>query len=102
MIVTFVHIWVKTEHIEEFIKASIENHKNSIREPGNLRFDILRDAVHPNKFIYYEAYESEEAVILHKNTPHYLTWKDKVAAWMERPREGVKHKVIAPEEKELW
>ncbi len=102
MIVTLVHIWVKPEHREEFIKASIENHKNSVKEEGNLRFDILQDSANPNKFVYYEAYSSEEAVKMHKETAHYLRWKDIVAQWMERPREGIKHKILAPLEKSLW
>ena len=102
MIVTFVHIWVKPDHTEEFIKASKENHEHSVKEPGNLRFDILRDAADPNKFVYYEAYDSEESAKAHKETAHYLKWKESVASWMEKPREGIKHIIVAPEEKSLW
>ncbi len=102
MIVTFVHVWVKPEYREEFIKASIENHKNSIMEPGNLRFDILQDKNDQNKFTFYEAYESEEAAKAHKETPHYRKWRETVENWMARPREGVAHIVIAPEDIKLW
>ena len=72
MIVTFVHVFVAEDHIQDFIRATIENHKESVKEPGNLRFDILRDAADPAKFVLYEAYESEEASAAHKNTRHYL------------------------------
>ena len=102
MIVTIVHIWVKPENVEDFIEASKENHKNSVKEPGNLRFDILRDASAPNKFVYYEAYDSEEAVKAHKETPHYLKWKETVAPWMEKPREGIRHIILAPEKRSSW
>ena len=102
MIVTFVHIRVKPEYREDFIRASIENHQNSVKEPGNLRFDILQDAADPDKFVYYEAYESDEAVKAHKNTLHYVKWKDTVAGWMEKPREGIRHTIIAPVNKESW
>ena len=102
MIVTFVHIWVKPENKEEFIGASLENHKHSIQEEGNLRFDILQDASDTNKFVYYEAYVSEEAAAFHKTTAHYLKWKETVAGWMERPREGMKHIILAPAERDQW
>lgn len=102
MIVTFVHIWVKEPYIQKFIEISRENHKCSVKEPGNLRFDILQDASNPTKFTFYEAYESEESVSDHKKTPHYLKWKDTVAEWMDRPRQGIRHKVLFPEEKSAW
>jgi len=102
MIVTFVHVWVKENHIEGFKEASIANHRESIKEPGNLRFDVLQDDEDPSKFVLYEAYESEEASSAHKNTPHYLKWRETVADWMEKPRQGIKHKILAPENKDLW
>lgn len=102
MIVTCVIVYVKAEHRDDFIAATIENHTHSIKEPGNLRFDVLQCADDPSRFLLYEAYESEEAAKAHKDTPHYLKWKETVADWMERPREGIKHKVIRPTEKWLW
>lgn len=102
MIATLVHVWVNPRRIEEFKKATLENHRESVKEPGNLRFDILQDANDPAKFTFYEAYESEEAVAAHKETPHYEKWRDTVANWMAKPREGVKHTIIAPTDKSQW
>ena len=102
MIVTFVHVWVKEAHVDDFLKISFKNHRESIKEPGNLRFDLLQDAGDSSKFVFYEAYESEEAVAAHKETPHYREWRDTVADWMARPRKGEKHIILAPLEKELW
>ena len=96
MIVTIVHVEVKKEFIDLFIRASHSNHENSIKEPGNFRFDILQDAQNPVKFILYEAYESEEAVAAHKQTAHYAAWRDTVAPWMAKPREGVRHHLLYP------
>jgi (4S)-4-hydroxy-5-phosphonooxypentane-2,3-dione isomerase len=94
--VTLVHVYVKPEFINAFIEATRENHENSIKEKGNLRFDILQDAQDPAKFVLYEAYESEQAAIAHKETIHYLQWRDAVAPWMAKPREGVKHNLLFP------
>jgi autoinducer 2-degrading protein len=97
MIVTLVYVQVKSEYVKEFTEATRENHKNSVTENGNIRFDILQDANDPSKFVLYEAYATEQAAAAHKETPHYLAWRDKVAPWMAKPREGVKHKLLFPE-----
>lgn len=102
MIVTIVHVWVKKEHVQEFIEATIANHNESVKENGNLRFDVLRDASDPSKFVLYEAYVSEADAAKHKETSHYLTWRATVADWMEKPREGIKHIILAPENKDQW
>jgi autoinducer 2-degrading protein len=102
MIVTFVHVFVVEEHINDFIRATVENHKKSVKEPGNLRFDILQDAANPAKFVLYEAYKSEEDSAAHKNTPHYLAWRNKVADWMAQPRQGIKHTIIYPTDQSQW
>jgi len=102
MLVTIVEVYVKEEHIENFIEATVENHKNSIKEPGNLRFDVLQSKDEPTRFTLYEAYESEEASQVHKKTSHYLKWRETVADWMIKPRIGIPHQVIAPGERVLW
>jgi autoinducer 2-degrading protein len=102
MLVTFVHVWVKPEFINAFIEASTANHLESVKEPGNLRFDLLQEASDPGKFTLYEAYESEEASKAHKDTPHYKIWRDTVADWMAQPREGIKHNILCPTDKSKW
>ena len=42
LFVTLVHAHVKPEHLDAFTDATRANHEASIREPGNIRFDILR------------------------------------------------------------
>jgi (4S)-4-hydroxy-5-phosphonooxypentane-2,3-dione isomerase len=98
-IATIVHVFVKPESIREFIDATQENHRQSIKEPGNLRFDILQDAADPSKFVLYEVYENEKSVAAHKETSHYIKWRDTVAPFMARPREGIKHQLLFPEPK---
>ena len=61
MIVNCVKVYVKEEHIDDFIRASMKNHTGSVQEPGNLRFDVLQCRTNPSQFLLYEAYESEEA-----------------------------------------
>jgi (4S)-4-hydroxy-5-phosphonooxypentane-2,3-dione isomerase len=102
MVVTIVHVWIKPGTAEKFIEASVENHQKSIKESGNLRFDLLQDAMDENKFVFYEAYESDEAAAAHKETVHYKNWRDTVAEMMAKPRKGEKHIIICPTDKALW
>jgi (4S)-4-hydroxy-5-phosphonooxypentane-2,3-dione isomerase len=97
MIVTLVHVYVRAQHVDEFIAVTRKNHEASIQENGNFRFDVLQDAADPMKFILYEAYVSAEAAAAHKGTPHYVAWRDTVAAWMAKPREGQQHVMLFPE-----
>jgi (4S)-4-hydroxy-5-phosphonooxypentane-2,3-dione isomerase len=102
MIVTCIHVKVKPGNIQGFIDAIAENHRGSVREPGNLRFDVLQQADDPARFMIYEAYESEEDVRRHKETPHYLKWKDAVQGFMAEDRYGVRYNVIEPSERSKW
>jgi len=102
MIVTVVHIVVKPENVDPFIQATLENHRQSIREEGNLRFDVLQHRDNPQAFTLYEAYASDEAAAAHKQTAHYQKWRDTVASWMAEPRRGTAHNVLAPGEESTW
>lgn len=102
MIVTCVHVNVKPESHDDFIKVTILNHKGTVKEPGNLRFDVLRNAVEPNRFMIYEVFESEEAVAFHKTTEHYLAWRDAVKDMMSETRYGIRYDIIEPLEKSAW
>lgn len=96
MHVTIVHVHVKPEHVEAFIEASKHNHVQSVQEPGNLRFDILQSADDPYHFVLYEAYKSSEDAAAHKQTKHYLTWRQTVAGWMAEPRQGISYNGLYP------
>jgi autoinducer 2-degrading protein len=102
MIVTCVYVNVKPEFLREFIEAIKENHRGSVMEPGNLRFDVLQQADDPCRFMIYEAFESEEAVTAHKETIHYLRWRDKAAGWMAEPRRGIRYNIMEPSDRSLW
>ena len=88
MHVTLVHVRVRPESIEAFVEATRRNHESSIQELGNRRFDVLQDPQHATRFILYEAYVDEAAAKAHKETAHYLAWRDAVADMMAQPRRG--------------
>jgi|WetSurSiteA1Bulk_404760.scaffolds.fasta_scaffold06540_2 (4S)-4-hydroxy-5-phosphonooxypentane-2,3-dione isomerase len=102
MIVTCVYVHVKPESVNDFIEASVLNHKGSVKEPGNLRFDFVQQSDDPCRFMLYEAFESEEAVTLHKTTDHYIKWRDTVKEMMAEQRYGVKYNIIEPKLRSEW
>jgi len=102
MIVTCVHIRVKKDLADRFISATIDNHRESVKEPGNLRFDVIQMADDPCQFMLYEAYESEQDSADHKLTQHYAIWRDTVADYMAEPRKGIKYKIIEPDDPSKW
>jgi len=61
MIVTCVYIHVNPDAVQRFLEATVENHLESVKEPGNLRFDLIQQVDDPCQFMLYEAYESDEA-----------------------------------------
>lgn len=97
MHVTLVHVHVKPEHIDDFIAACRLNHQASIQEAGNRRFDVLQSPENPARFVLYEAYVSAEDAAAHKQTAHYLAWRDTVAAWMAEPRQGIQYQALFPQ-----
>ncbi len=96
MHVTLVNVHVKKEHIDDFIEATRLNHEASTRESGNRRFDILQSSENPERFVLYEAYTSADDALAHKDTAHYLAWREAVGDWMAEPRQGVCYQGLFP------
>jgi (4S)-4-hydroxy-5-phosphonooxypentane-2,3-dione isomerase len=84
---------------EAFRQATLENARQSALEPGIARFDVLQDTADPTKFCLVEVYhdtgaatspDTNEAAKAHKETEHYLKWRDAVADMMAEPRQAIK------------
>jgi autoinducer 2-degrading protein len=93
---TLVHVTVKQDHINDFIEACRLNHEASVQEAGNRRFDVLQSSDDAAKFVLYEAYVSAEDAAAHKQTEHYLAWRETVADWMAEPRQGIGYNGLYP------
>jgi len=96
MQIIHVHVSVKPEFIEAFKQATIENARNSVKEPGIAHFDVLQQIDNPTKFILVEIYKTAGAPGAHKETAHYKLWRDAVMKMMSEPRQGIKYVNIFP------
>jgi autoinducer 2-degrading protein len=98
MFIVHVHVHVKVESIEAFKKATIENARNSVQEPGIARFDVIQQLDDPAKFILIECYRTPSDPTEHKKTAHYAKWRDIVADMMAEPRSSVKYDNLFPDD----
>ena len=114
MFVLFVQFRVKPEHVDAFRKASIENARHSAQEPGVARFDLIQDLEDASRFvcehqrqrgresligiIVIEVFRSAEAHAAHRETDHYLTWRDTVADMTSEPRSAIKYVSVYPDD----
>ncbi len=86
LLVVHVHVRVLPEHVGAFLQATLANARESVKEPGIARFDVCQDTEDPTRFVLVEAYRTADAPAAHKETAHYLTWRDTVASMMAEPR----------------
>lgn len=98
MIVMLVSIEVKPDHIEAFKAACIDNARNSIREPGIVRFDVIQQTDDPTRFALVEVYRTADAIDRHKETAHYHQWIETVADMMTTPRTRALYTSIFPDD----
>ena len=96
LLVVHVHVHVKPESIDAFREATLANASQSVKEPGIARFDVVQDTEEPTRFVLVEAYRTAEAPAAHKQTAHYLTWRDTVAPMMAEPRTSRKYSNCFP------
>ena len=68
MLVVHVHVRVKPEAVEAFKQATLANARESIKEPGIARFDVMQQPDDPTRWVFIEAYRTPEAPAAHKET----------------------------------
>ena len=98
MNIVLVHVHVKPEMVDAFKQVTIENASQSVKEEGIERFDVIQQVDDPTRFILVEVYKSDKASFTHKETAHYLKWRDAVADMMAEPRQGIKYSNIYPKD----
>jgi quinol monooxygenase YgiN len=98
MLVVHVHVHVKPEHVEAFKQVTLANARESLKEPGVARFDVVQQQDDPSRFVLVEGYRDTAAAAAHKETKHYPVWRDAVAPMMAEPRFSVKFSNVFPDD----
>lgn len=97
MLVVHVHVHVKPESVEAFKQATLANARESLKEPGVARFDVVQQQDDSTRFVLVEVYRNANAAAAHKETRHYPVWRDAVAPMMASPRQSVKFNNVFPD-----
>jgi autoinducer 2-degrading protein len=96
MLIVHVHVRVKPDHVDAFISATQTNARASNLEAGIARFECIRQADDPTRFLLIEHYRTDADPARHKDTTHYATWRDAVEPMMAEPRRSVKYASVYP------
>ena len=97
MLIVHVFVHVKPDAIDAFSAATLENARNSVQEPGVVRFDVIQQEDDPTRFVLVEIYRTPTDAALHKETAHYHSWRATVEPMMAEPRRSVKYRAVFPE-----
>ena len=95
-----VQLKVKPEKVDDFLKLTLENATAARKEPGCLRFDVLRHEKEPDRFFFYEVYRTPDDHKAHQGTAHYLRWKEGVGDLLAEPRVGARYLNVSPQDAE--
>lgn len=98
MLVVHVHVVVNPDDVDAFREATLANARESVKEAGIARFDVVQQQDDPARFVLIEVYRDHEAPARHKETAHYATWRDTVAPMMAQPRTSVKYTNCFPQD----
>ncbi len=96
MYIVHVFIHVKPDKVQEFEAATLENAKQSVKEPGIARFDLIRQVDDPTHFVLLEVYRAQEGHAQHKETPHYKRWQQIAEPMMAEPRRRIIYENVYP------
>jgi (4S)-4-hydroxy-5-phosphonooxypentane-2,3-dione isomerase len=97
MQMVIVLLEVKPERVDDFVKLVSFNAAESRKEPGNLRFDVVRSVDNPTIYRLYEVYRDDAAIRAHQATAHYARWRAEIEALPVTPRLSEKFTSISPE-----
>jgi autoinducer 2-degrading protein len=77
------HLRVREDVVEAF-RDRLLRHASITRnaEPGCHRFDIHQETSDRALFLLIEIYTDESALHLHRNSPHYLQFREDVKEWV--------------------
>ena len=96
MVIVHVFVHIKIESIDVFKAATLDNARNSVRETGVVRFDVIQQQDDPTRFVLVEVYRNADAIARHKETSHYARWRDTVANMMAEPRTSTTYTNLFP------
>ena len=96
------HYQVNPEAVAK-VRAAITDFVQYVaaNEPGSRMYTAWQSKDDPTRFVLVEVYRDQEAMQAHRETSHYLKWRDSVASMMSEPRVRETFSNLFPEDKEF-
>ena len=93
--IAVVAISIAKPGFEEPLREALEGIVAPSRaEAGALQYDLHRDLREPRRFVFYERWESEEALAAHAKSAHIATYRAAVAELLEHSEIRVLNKIV--------
>jgi (4S)-4-hydroxy-5-phosphonooxypentane-2,3-dione isomerase len=71
MLIQSIHYEFAPEDADRVEELFRELRDASRQEPGVVQFDIARSKEHPERFVLWEVYDDEAALVAHTQTEHF-------------------------------
>lgn len=82
--IAVVAISVAKPGYEEQLREVLEGLVGPTRkEQGALQYDLHRDLDEPRRFVFFERWESREALAVHGQSAHIAAYRQAAADWIE-------------------
>ena len=94
MIYVVATLTVKPETRAEFIAGATACIKETLKEPGNIAYDMHESVTDPSKMVFVEQWENVEALVPHRATEHMKAFGRIAAQCLTAPP---RIEVITPE-----
>lgn len=87
MIVVWGSIETTTEHVQQVLELSLQHVHRSRTEPGCISHSAQIDAENPNRVVFFEEWESMDALKMHFSVPASSAFVNQVARLSVSPPE---------------
>jgi quinol monooxygenase YgiN len=92
--IAVVAISVAKPGCEEQLRVALEGIVGPTRsEEGVLQYDLHRDVQEPRRFVFFERWESQQALAAHAKSAHIQACQKAVADWVEHAEIRVVSKI---------
>jgi quinol monooxygenase YgiN len=98
MHIVVVSIHVKPGKAGEFAALTGKNIRETLKESGVVRFDVLQQDGDPNRFVLFEVYRNPGDHAAHKLSAHYRAWNLASEPLMAEPRTRTIYTSVFPAE----
>jgi autoinducer 2-degrading protein len=100
MIIFQFHHYIKSEFVDSYKEAVLEDARESVKEIGIIRFEVFQDQENPSHFILLEYYRDMQAREFHMQTPYLAKFKETLSkqVMFSRPAETVYWERLFPDD----